>query len=114
MKTIIAGGREFEISSNELEEVIKKSGIIITELVSGCATGVDKAGEFWAKLNNIPIKKFPADWDRLGRSAGPIRNQLMAQYAEALIAIWDGRSPGTKNMITTAEKRKLKVFIYRY
>jgi hypothetical protein len=51
---------------------------------------------------------------KYGKSAGPIRNRAMAEYAGALIAIWDGSSRGTLNMIETAKKLELKVFIYNF
>lgn len=43
------------------------------------------------------IIPMPADWDRYGNAAGPIRNRKMAEVADALVAVWDGRSPGTKD-----------------
>src|SRR5579871_1254241 len=108
MKTIIAGSRV--ISHNPiLEEAVKESGFKITEVVSGCAAGVDWMGELWAIGNKVPIKRFRANWKQEGRAAGPIRNRKMAEYADQLIAIWDGRSRGTKNMIDEAEKRGLRV-----
>jgi len=83
----------------------------ITEVVSGCATGVDSIGERWARANGIPIRRFPADWSQHGKAAGPIRNRQMAEYADALIAFWDRKSKGTKNMIETANRNNLKVYI---
>ena len=47
-----------------------------------------------------------------GRSAGPLRNATMANYADALIALWDNKSRGTKNMIDVANKLGLRVSIY--
>ena len=85
----------------------------VTEVVSGTARGVDSLGEQWAKTQNIPIKRFPADWNTHGRAAGHIRNAEMANYAEALVALWDGQSRGTKNMIASAQKKGLKVFVFR-
>jgi hypothetical protein len=58
-------------------------------------------------------KRFPADWDRFGRSAGPKRNKQMAEYGDALIAVWDGESRGTKTMIEFARERGLQVYIHR-
>lgn len=111
MKTIIAGSRDC-FDTVALLEAIRESQFTITVVVSGTAKGVDQLGEAWAKANGIRIKKFRPDWDRYGLSAGPIRNREMAEYAEALIALWDGKSKGTKNMIDEARKRGLKVFIY--
>jgi hypothetical protein len=108
MRTIIAGCRDIE---NEILVfgAIVQSGICITEVVSGGAKGVDRLGEEWADRNNIPVKLFPAQWKEHGKAAGPIRNDAMAIYANALIAIWDGQSRGTKNMIDNAIKYKLKI-----
>jgi hypothetical protein len=61
--------------------------------------------------NGILVKKFPADWDRYGKSAGPVRNGQMARYAQRLIAFWDGKSTGTKNMIDQAKANGLSVTV---
>lgn len=112
MKVIIAGSRG--ITDYDLvTEAITKSGFEITEVVSGGANGVDKLGEKFAVRNDIPIKVFLADWVKKKASAGIIRNAHMANYAEALIAVWDGKSAGTKNMIDTATKKGLKVFVWK-
>ena len=75
----------------------------------GGAKGVDAMGEQWARENKIPIKRFDPDWDKYGAGAGPERNRLMAEYAEALIVLWDGRSRGTANMIANALYERLKI-----
>lgn len=111
MKTIIAGSRgitEFKT----VEQAIKNSRFKITEVVSGTAIGVDQLGELWASENDIKIKRFPANWEKYGRSAGFIRNAEMANYADALIAVWDGRSKGTKNMINNAKLKNLELYIH--
>lgn len=111
MKVIIAGGRDFT-NYALVEDAIKCSAFEITQVVSGKAKGVDTLGEVWALANNVPVEAFPADWSQHGRAAGPIRNREMAEYADALIAIWDGESKGTANMIQQARNKKLNVFIY--
>jgi hypothetical protein len=103
MKTIIAGGRDIEDESL-VRLAIKQSPGKITEVVCGCARGVDNIGRKLAEQYNIPVALFPANWDLHGPAAGPIRNKQMAEYAHALISIWDGNSKGTLNMITTAKK----------
>lgn len=110
MRTIIAGSRYLtnpEIIANGILE----SGFVITEVVSGGARGADFLGEQWAKRNNISYTVFTANWDRYGKAAGPIRNELMASYAEALIAFPAKDSVGTYDMIRKAKKKGLKVFI---
>jgi len=110
MKTIIAGMRDFHDYAF-VEPYLDMHRHEITEVVSGCATGIDSLGERWAKANGIPIRRFPADWSQHGKAAGPIRNRQMADYADALIAFWDRKSKGTKKMIETAKRNKSKVHI---
>lgn len=111
MKVIIAGGRDVTNYAH-VEAAAKESGFDITEVVSGCARGADTLGEQWATRNNVALKKFPADWDNQGKKAGHVRNCQMGDYADALIALWDGESRGTKHMIDYATKKGLKVFVY--
>jgi hypothetical protein len=88
---------------------------LLTEVISGKEpTGVDRLGEAWAYLHNVPVKAFPAEWDKHGKAAGFIRNKQMAQYAaeeqgSGLVVLWDGESRGTSNMIKEAEKLDLYV-----
>jgi hypothetical protein len=118
MKLIIAGTRTFchtepfftipiqkrlQLFLYEMQE----QGYEITEVVSGCARGPDLIGEDWAKDNHIAVKTFPADWVTYGDKAGPIRNQKMAEYADACIVFWDGSSTGTGDMIKKAKARKI-------
>ncbi len=110
MKVIIAGSRA--ISDQAIvAKAIAASCYPISEVVSGAARGVDQLGEQWARANGIPVHRMPADWRSHGRSAGMRRNAEMAQYAEALIAVWDGRSSGTKHMIECAHRKGLRVFV---
>lgn len=101
MKVIIAGSRK-GIERRQVYSAIQWSPFFtVTEIVSGSARGVDTFGEEWAALNLRPIKQFPADWEAHGRAAGPIRNRQMAEYADALILVWDGVSVGSANMKRT-------------
>ena len=111
MKVIIAGSREIT-DFKVIQEAVEKSTFKPTEIVSGGARGVDTLGEEWAYVHKVPIKKFLAQWNKYGRSAGFKRNVEMAEYADALIAVWDGKSKGTKHMIDQAKIKLLKVFIY--
>jgi hypothetical protein len=112
MKVIIAGCRNWEASRRRVGEVVEESGFTITEVVSGSATGIDHSGEEWARYEKIPITYFPADWEKHGRAAGPIRNRQMAKYADAAIIFWDGKSRGTLSMIREMrlEAKPYKVF----
>ena len=72
---------------------------VVTEVVSGGAAGVDSLGEDWATNEWVPLRVFGPDWGRYGKSAGFRRNEQMGDYADALVALWDGQSRGTKHMI---------------
>lgn len=113
MKVIIAGGRDFN-NYYVLEEVLNSFKGFIDEVVSGDARGADTLGARWSTYNNIHVKHFPADWDYYGHAAGFIRNIEMAEYADAAICFWDGKSKGTEHMIKTMKlhKKPYKVFNY--
>lgn len=110
MKVIIAGSRTINIFQPLMEAIDnfkRRTDQEITEVVSGNARGVDRLGEWWAVRNNIPIKNFPADWEKYGKSAGHIRNKAMADYADGLILVWDGDSKGSASMLNEAKRLDL-------
>lgn len=111
MRVIIAGSRTINEESI-VQDAIFYSHMDITEIVSGGAKGVDKIAIVLAKRHKIPLKVFIPEWKRYGKEAGPIRNQIMAQYAQGLIAVWDGQSKGTRDMINQATRCGLKVYVY--
>lgn len=106
MKLIIAGSRT--IDEQEAYALYSEwlgsrpEDFLIEELVTGkCPTGPDQISLLLYKEGLIPEDfwiEFPADWDTYGKAAGPIRNQQMASYADALLLIWDGKSKGSMNM----------------
>lgn len=87
----------------------------ITEVICGGAQGADQLGKLYAAYHNIPIKYFIPEWEIHGKAAGPIRNSEMADYAGEtgwLIALWDGISKGTSDMIKKANVKGLKVYVH--
>lgn len=114
MKAIIAGSRDAIDYSHLLTAInaFNLTGKEITEVVSGTARGADKMGEKWAKENDIPVKRFPANWNKYGKSAGYRRNEEMAEYADYLIALWDFESRGTKHMVDLARREKLGILVF--
>lgn len=116
-KLIIAGGRDFfdaDKLNSEMDRIWKEQCFPADhtyEIVSGGAKGADALGEAWAKSKGLDIKVFEADWKTHPRAAGPIRNKQMAEYADGLVAFWDKKSKGTKNMIDTALKMGLVVVV---
>jgi len=120
MNLIIAGSRNidtlskywfrdtllnFKIDCRKLADPIQ-----IYEIISGGAKGVDSCGEKFASSYLIPKKIFPANWKNHGKAAGPIRNKQMAEYADALLLIWDGESRGSASMKREMEKLNKPVY----
>ena len=110
MKLVISGGRNIDVGSQKILRIINcistEFDLEITELVVGCClTGVDQTvRDYVLPTWEGASKIFTADWDKHGRAAGPIRNREMAEYADFLLAFWDGRSRGTKSMINEMYK----------
>lgn len=117
LKVIIAGSRTLEdyskfcfIVGPEILQLYTSPSMSI-EIVSGGARGIDTLAVKFAKQHLHPYKIMRADWDAFGKSAGYIRNKQMADYADVLIAVWDGKSKGTENMIEQMQKLNKKVII---
>ena len=110
MKLIIAGSRDLDVLPETIEGLIPHFDLAPSEIVCGGATGVDWSGHQWAVRHNRKIKMFLADWSKFGKMAGPIRNKQMAEYADELLLIWDGKSRGSANM--RLEMRKLKKIVH--
>jgi hypothetical protein len=115
-KVIIAGSRDFcseehyKLLEAQMDQLVLSFGLP-DEIVSGGARGADKLGERYASENGIGINRFVPDWDGLGKRAGFVRNQDMGNYADTLVAFWDGHSKGTRHMIEFAHKRGLDVIL---
>lgn len=112
MRTIIAGSRNIT-DMKHLLTALSVCGWVPTVVISGTAQGADQLGEKWASNSDIPCERYPADWDKYGKSAGYKRNEQMAGVAEALIALWDGKSKGTKHMIDIALRNGLRVHVHK-
>lgn len=117
MKLIIAGSRNFSDWQYFIDHFCKLPEWLLNtfnEVISGGAKGVDSLGERLAQSCGIKLTRFPADWEKYGKKAGMIRNAQMAEYADGLIAFWDGKSPGTNNMINQMKRYDSKfIFIIR-
>lgn len=99
-KLIIAGSRSItnkDFVFISIDEYIKHTEV--TQIISGGAKGPDTFAIEYAETNNITLVVVPALWDRYGKGAGFKRNMRMAHLGDALLVFWDGRSPGTKNMM---------------
>ena len=117
-KVVIAGSRGFsnykllkETCDKYLREKKKTHNIVV---ISGHARGADILGEKYASDEDLDLEIYPADWKKYGKSAGFMRNEQMADIADAVIAFWNGESHGTKHMIDIAEEKGLNVKVVNY
>lgn len=86
-----------------------------TEIVSGGARGVDSLAERWADERHIPKLIIQPEYARLGQAAPHCRNRLIVDVADCVVAVWDGRSRGTREAIAYARKtgKPVRVHIIR-
>lgn len=116
MITIIAGSRH-GVTLDDVTQAVQAAPWRPSLVVSGLAQGADLLGMRWAALNGVPTLGHRAAWTlpdgSTDRGAGHKRNVKMAERSEALIALWDGQSPGTRHMIRTALSRGLRVHVWK-
>ena len=110
MKLIVAGGRDHNLTKDEYARLCLIDDLV-DEVVSGGARGADSWGELYAGKHKKRITKFPADWNTHGPAAGPIRNEEMAAYADALAVFPGGK--GTEDMVRRARAHGLLIWDYR-
>lgn len=99
MKLAIIGSRD--ISDYPLERVIPTE---TTEIITGGARGADTLARQYALSHGIPLVEFLPDYGRFGRAAPIRRNDLIIARADVVLALWDGRSPGTRYVIDTCRR----------
>ena len=118
VRAIVAGGRDFNNYgwlTSALDALIKEFSV--TKIINGGAKGADYLAAKYCVDNNFPIEYYKVsreDWAKYGPAAGPRRNRLMAKNADILLAFWDKKSRGTKNMIEEARKQHLDIQIFYY
>lgn len=83
-------------------------------IISGTCYGPDDLGERWADKTGHEVIRKPANWDKYGKRAGPLRNEEMGAIADAAIIFWNGTSRGTKNMINICKRLGIPHEIIRF
>ena len=99
MKVVVFGGRTFTkygLLFRALDQLHAEYGF--TLVIDGKAKGVDTMGNMWAKARGIPFEREPADWEKYGAAAGPIRNELMITKYKPDMGVAFPGGPGTRNM----------------
>lgn len=107
MKVAIIGSRNLRITN--LENYLPKD---TNEIVSGGAKGIDTCAKVYALKNGIKLTEFLPEYNKYGRIAPIKRNDLIIDYADIVLAFWDGMSRGTKYVIDTCRKRGKEVRVY--
>ena len=74
------------------------------EIVSGGAAGVDSCAAKYAKNNGLKLTVFLPEYERYGNAAPIVRNKKIVDYADKVVAFWNGSSSGTLSVIRYAEK----------
>lgn len=119
MRLIIAGSRHLTPNVDDIDRALAVARLAwlcdedVRAVVSGCAPGVDTAGEAWARARGVAVLPYPAEWSRFGSAAGMKRNARMADAGDRLIAFWNGHSPGTHDMIRQMERRGKPIYVVR-
>lgn len=98
-----AGFEVFE----RLDDIL--DGLEIDAILSGCARGIDLAGELWAFAQGIPVERYQADWAARGKAAGPMRNQAMVDAATHILVIRYPDSRGSADVLRRAKRAELTV-----
>ena len=114
-KIAVVGSRDFDdytLFESVMDDFLRDKGQVL--FVSGGANGADKLAEEYAKVHDIEIIIYKAEWKRYGRGAGFVRNKKIWDESDMGIAFWDGKSKGTQHSFKLAEKMGKALVIYNY
>ena len=109
MKIAIVGSRKLKISN--LQDYLPEG---VTEIVSGGAVGIDTCAKEYAIKNNLKLTEFLPNYDRYGHIAPLYRNIEIIDYADEVIALWDGKSSGTKHVIDKCKLKNKNITVYKF
>lgn len=120
-RIIIAGSKAFndyDLFKKTIEGFVKDFDKEDVEIISDSVDGADALSELWAKDNDYKFKKYIANFEDYGTAAEHRCHVDMVKYAAeedgALIAFWNGNSPGTKHIINTAMQHGIDLEIVRF
>ena len=108
MKVAVIGSRGLQV--NHLEDYLPEG---VTEIVSGGAKGIDTCARNYALAHGLALTEFLPEYEKYGRGAPLRRNVTIIEYADFVLAFWDGRSRGTKYVIDNCKKRNIPVAVYQ-
>ena len=111
MKVLVCGGRDYSNRAHLYEVLDKVNYSGDVQICHGAARGADTLAGDWAADRGVISHEFPADWNKHGRAAGPIRNKQMLDEFKPNVVIAFPGGAGTQNMIRLARKAGVIVHI---
>jgi hypothetical protein len=103
LKVVVCGGRRFNDRNLLFTELDKlHTAYWIDQIINGGSGGADKLAREWARRNHVALATYPAEWDRYGRRAGPIRNQQMLDEEKPDVVLAFPGGDGTADMVRRA------------
>ena len=108
MRVAVIGSRGLHV--DHLEDYLPEG---VTEIVSGGAQGVDACARDYALAHGLKLTEFLPEYGKYGRGAPLRRNITIIEYADFILAFWDGKSRGTKYVIDNCKKRNIPVAVYQ-
>jgi hypothetical protein len=110
-RVIVAGSRDYKndvLLESKMDKLLSKVDLPI-RIVSGTQEGPDQFGEEYAQKRDFDLTRFEPNWTLFDKAAGPLRNEVMAWYSDALSLFWDGQSKGSRSMLNIATRENLLV-----
>lgn len=117
MRIIVCGSRTFmdyTLLQETLDRLTRKLDKAKLVILSGHTRGADTLAEHWCFVRHVSLEVYHPDHNTHGKAAPHVRNREMVEAADALVAFWDGESPGTASIVALARKKKLKVRVVRF
>ena len=111
MNLLICGSRTIAGADVQIMRALLHFGLSPDTISSGGGGAVDLAADQYARERGLRFRVILADWNLHGRSAGMIRNEKLVKEVDAVLAIWDGQSPGTKHVMERAWRRNIPVYL---
>lgn len=99
MKIAVVGSRNLNI--HDIGVYLPK---VVSEIVSGGSHGIDTCASIYAREKGIKLIEFLPEYKKYGKAAPIIRNKRIVEYADRVLAFWDGKSKGTLSVIKYCEK----------
>lgn len=113
MKIAIIGSREHG-NVNLEQEMKKRFGVLTNDIIiSGGARGIDTLAALYARKHGMKLLEFRPDYAKFGRGATFVRDRLIVDMADVVVALWNGTSRGTKYTIDYAKKKYVPVILIR-